>query len=98
LAHTSSAFYLSPFTESINVSIDGFGDFVSTAWGSGKNFNNSIDKKIYFPHSLGIFYQSLTQFLGFQNYGDEYKVMGLAPYGKNYLKNEFDEIVVPDKS
>ena len=98
LAHTSSAFYLSPFSESINVSIDGFGDFVSTAWGLGKNFDNSIDNKIYFPHSLGIFYQSLTQFLGFQNYGDEYKVMGLAPYGNNYLKNEFDEIVVPDKS
>ena len=98
LAHTSSAYYLSPFTESVNVSIDGFGDFVSTAWGTGNKFKNSIENKIYFPHSLGIFYQSLTQFLGFLNYGDEYKVMGLAPYGKNYLKNEFDKIVNSDSS
>ena len=98
LAHTSSAFYLAPFTESVNISIDGFGDFVSTAWGTGKNINNSINNKIYFPHSLGIFYQSLTQFLGFLNYGDEYKVMGLAPYGKNYLEKEFDKILNTDKS
>ena len=75
------------------MSVDGFGDFVSTAWGVGRNFNNTIQDKVFFPHSLGLFYQSLTQYLGFLNYGDEYKVMGLAPLGKNYLEKEFDEIV-----
>ena len=93
LSHTSSSFYLSPFSEAVNVSVDGFGDFVSTAWGVGSNCNNLIQDKVFFPHSLGIFYQSLTQYLGFLNYGDEYKVMGLAPLGKNYLEKEFDEIV-----
>src|SRR5262249_51968820 len=64
------------------VSVDGFGDFSSAAWGVGKGKNVSIDGRVYFPHSLGIFYQALTQYLGFPYYGDEYKVMGLAPYGK----------------
>lgn len=64
------------------VSVDGFGDFASAAWGYGRGTTISIDDKVYFPHSLGIFYQALTQWLGFPNYGDEYKVMSLAPYGQ----------------
>ena len=71
-----------PFEEAVVVSVDGFGDFSSAAWGVGKGTNISIDGRVYFPHSLGIFYQALTQYLGFPHYGDEYKVMGLAPYGK----------------
>jgi carbamoyltransferase len=86
LAHLSSAFHVSPFEVAIVVSIDGFGDFASTAWGVGRGSTVSTEGRIYFPHSLGIFYQALTQYLGFPHYGDEYKVMGLAPYGKpNYL-------------
>ena len=81
-AHLSSAFHVSPFDDAVIVSVDGFGDFASSAWGIGKGTNINLEDKVYFPHSLGIFYQSLTQFLGFHNYGDEYKVMGLAPYGK----------------
>jgi carbamoyltransferase len=100
LAHLFSAFHVSPFDEAIVVSIDGFGDFSSTAWGVGRGGDLPVEGRIYFPHSLGIFYQALTQYLGFPHYGDEYKVMGLAPYGKpNYL-TAMHEIVhlMPDGS
>ena len=93
-AHLSSAFHVSPFEESCILSVDGFGDFASTAWGYGKNNKIKIDNKIHFPHSLGIFYQALTQFLGFKNYGDEYKIMGLAPYGKPTYVNQLRKILV----
>ena len=82
LAHLASAFYCSPFDKALAVSVDGMGDFASGAFGIGEGTKLSIDEHVYFPHSLGIFYQAMTQFLGFMNYGDEYKVMGLAPYGK----------------
>jgi carbamoyltransferase len=82
LAHLASAYYCSPFSEALAVSIDGFGDFASGAYGLGRGDSLNIDGHVYFPHSLGIFYQAMTQYLGFSNYGDEYKVMGLAPYGK----------------
>jgi len=86
-AHLSSCFHVSPFKKACLISVDGFGDFASSAWGYGDNNEIFIDKKIFFPHSLGIFYQSMTQFLGFKNYGDEYKIMGLAPYGEpKYLE------------
>ena len=65
LAHLSSAFHVSPFEEAVVVSVDGFGDFSSAAWGVGKGKSISIDGRVYFPHSLGIFYQALTQYLGF---------------------------------
>ncbi len=82
LAHIASAFYPSKFKEANGLSIDGSGDFVTLATAECKNNRIKINKKIFFPHSLGIFYHAMTQFLGFNNYGDEYKVMGLAPYGK----------------
>src|SRR5262249_19518401 len=94
LAHLSSAFHVSPFEEAVVISIDGFGDFCSAAWGIGKGTNISIDGRVYFPHSLGIFYQALTQFLGFPHYGDEYKVMGLAPYGKPAFMDAMHKIVL----
>lgn len=82
VAHLASAHFASPFEESVAVSVDGFGDFASAAWGVGRGTRLDVEARVYFPHSLGIFYQALTQYLGFPNYGDEYKVMGLAPYGK----------------
>lgn len=82
LAHLGSAFLVSPFEDAVVVSVDGFGDFASAAWGSGSGVKINVDGKVHFPHSLGIFYQAMTQYLGFPNYGDEYKVMGLAPYGE----------------
>lgn len=98
VAHLSSAFHVSPFEEAAVVSVDGFGDFASAAWGFGRDSEISVDGRVYFPHSLGIFYQALTQWLGFRNYGDEYKVMGLAPYGNATATAEMNRIVtlLPD--
>jgi carbamoyltransferase len=94
LAHLSSAFHVSPFDKAVVVSVDGFGDFASAAWGFGHVGKITIEEKVYFPHSLGIFYQALTQWLGFPNYGDEYKVMGLAPYGVPNFMAEMRRIVL----
>jgi carbamoyltransferase len=83
LSHISSAFHLSGFKSSSVLSIDGFGDFVSTMWGKANKKKIDIKESVYFPHSLGIFYTAITQHLGFPNYGDEYKLMGLSSYGKD---------------
>jgi carbamoyltransferase len=93
LAHLFSAFYVSPFRDAVAVSVDGFGDFASTVWGEGHKGHIGVDGKILFPHSLGVFYQALTQYLGFPNYGDEYKVMGLAPYGAPKVMPAMDKII-----
>ncbi|PWB83556.1 MAG: carbamoyltransferase [Methylocystaceae bacterium] len=82
LAHLSSAFHVSPFQEAVVASVDGFGDFASGAWGVGRGTDIMIEGRALFPHSLGIFYQAVTQYIGFPHYGDEYKMMGLAPYGE----------------
>ena len=91
LAHIASAFYPSKFINANGLSIDGSGDFVSLAISKCTNNNIEIIKKYFFPNSLGIFYHAMTQFLGFNNYGDEYKIMGMAAYGKpkyfDILKN-----------
>ena len=92
-AHLASAYYASPYEEAVAVSIDGYGDFASTAWGIGRGRDLRMTGQVYFPHSLGIFYQALTQYLGFSTYGDEYKVMGLAPYGAPRFMNEMRQIV-----
>ena len=93
LAHLASAFLVSGFDEAACLSVDGFGDFASTAMGKGSNGRIEISQRVYFPHSLGIFYSALTQFIGFPHYGDEYKVMGLAPYGEPRYLKEMREIV-----
>jgi len=81
-AHLASAYFISPFENAAVVSVDGFGDFISAMWGRGEGASMSVDGQVMFPHSLGLFYLALTQYLGFTRYGDEYKVMGLAPYGE----------------
>jgi carbamoyltransferase len=80
-AHVASAFLVSPFDEAAVLSLDGFGDFCSTMLGSGRGNRVEVLDRVLFPHSLGIFYTAVTQWLGFPHYGDEGKVMGLAPYG-----------------
>jgi carbamoyltransferase len=92
-AHLASAFLLSPFEDATVVSIDGFGDFSSAAWGRGRNGAIHMEGRVFFPHSLGLFYQALTQHLGFPHYGDEYKVMGLAPYGEPRFMDQMRRIV-----
>jgi carbamoyltransferase len=98
LAHLSSAFHVCPFDRAAVVSIDGFGDFSSAAWGEAAKCEISTYGRVYFPHSLGIFYQALTQYLGFPQYGDEYKVMGLAPHGHDSYLHAMRKIVrlLPD--
>jgi carbamoyltransferase len=80
-AHLASAFYVSPFDAAAVCAIDGFGDFVSTSWASGEGKSLTVRHRTFFPHSLGVLYLALTQYLGFTGFGDEFKVMGLAPYG-----------------
>jgi carbamoyltransferase len=92
-AHLASAFFVSPFREADVVSVDGFGDFASAAWGCGHDTALSLDGRVLFPHSLGIFYQAMTQYLGFPNYGDEYKLMGLAAYGDASCRAEIRDLV-----
>src|ERR1043166_96507 len=98
LAHLASAFLVSEFDEAVCVSVDGFGDFASAAWGMGRGHNIQIDDRIFFPHSLGIFYSALTQYLGFRHFGDEYKVMGLAPYGEPKFLAPMRQIVRVQKN
>ncbi|MDB5440502.1 MAG: Carbamoyltransferase [Caulobacteraceae bacterium] len=93
MAHLSSAFHVSPFDRAAVVSVDGFGDFASAAWGLGNGSEIAIEGRVHFPHSLGVFYQAITQYLGFPHYGDEYKVMGLAPYGQPTRLAEMRKIV-----
>ena len=93
MCHMASAYFPSNFKKSLLISADGFGDFASTVAGVADNDLIKIHHKVLFPHSLGIFYQAFTQFLGFKNYGDEYKVMGLSAYGKNNFKNEINQVI-----
>jgi carbamoyltransferase len=97
-AHLASSFYASPFDDAAVCAIDGFGDFVSTSLAVGRGTKIEVARRVYFPHSLGILYLAITQYLGFPNYGDEYKVMGLAPYGEPSYVAPLRELVrlLPD--
>jgi carbamoyltransferase len=97
-AHIASSYLVSPFQEAALISVDGFGDFSSCIMGIGRNNEIKILKTITFPHSLGLFYSMITQYLGFPEYGAEYKVMGLAPYGKPKYLNKMREIVHINKN
>jgi carbamoyltransferase len=92
-AHMASAFFVSPFEQAAIFSVDGMGDFVSTMWGTGRGTQLEVRGEINFPHSLGLFYTAVTQWLGFPKYGDEGKVMGLAPLGKPIHMDKMRELV-----
>ena len=92
-SHIGSSFFASSFKNAAILSIDGFGDFTSTMTALGSENKFKILNEINYPHSLGIFYTTVTQFLGFPNYGDEYKVMGLAPYGNPKYLKELEKII-----
>jgi len=92
-AHLASSFYCSPFERAALLSADVLGHFPSTLWGVGEGQGMRIDGTVAFPHSLGLFYTAVTQYLGFLKFGDEYKVMGLAAYGKPDQIDAFREIV-----
>ena len=96
ISHIASAFYPSKFKKAVGLSLDGFGDFCSIAIAKCEDRKINVIDRVYFPHSLGVFYEAFTQLIGFHNYGDEYKVMGLSSYGKpkyyNFiLKNFFKD-------
>lgn len=93
-SHLASAFFVSPFSDAAVCAIDGFGDFVSTSMAMGRSNRLEVLERVYFPHSLGILYTAITQHLGFMNYGDEFKVMGLAPYGKPEFVDTLRKLVV----
>ncbi|MFZ0639046.1 MAG: carbamoyltransferase C-terminal domain-containing protein [Candidatus Acidiferrales bacterium] len=96
-AHLASTFFVSPFERAAVLSADGLGDFASTMWGIGEGSNLRIAGSVAFPHSLGMFYTAMTQYLGFRKFGDEYKVMGLAAYGSAAYRDEFRDIVQAGK-
>ncbi len=92
-AHVASAFLVSPFEEAAVLSVDGFGDFASTMLAEGRGNRFDVLERVIYPHSLGIFYTAVTQWLGFPHYGDEGKVMGLAPYGEPRFLPQMRELV-----
>jgi len=92
-AHLASSFFVSPFERAALLSADGLGDFASSMWGAGAGSSMKIQGSVAFPHSLGLFYSAVTQFLGFLKYGDEYKVMGLGAYGQPEYVAAFRDIV-----
>jgi carbamoyltransferase len=92
-AHLASSFYCSPFERAALLSIDGFGDFISTMWAEGNGNAIKVLDQVEYPHSTGIVYTATTQFIGFPHYGDEGKVMGLAPYGRPRFMEEFRDMI-----
>ena len=85
-SHAASAFYPSPFEEAIILTLDGVGEWATTTVAHGKGNQIKILKEIHFPHSLGLLYSAFTYYTGFKVNSGEYKVMGLAPYGKPIYK------------
>ncbi|MET0391607.1 MAG: carbamoyltransferase C-terminal domain-containing protein, partial [Chitinophagaceae bacterium] len=92
-SHLASAFFASPYEEAALLSIDGSGDFSTAMIGIGRGNTIEVLDSVDFPHSLGIFYTAFTQLLGFPHYGDEYKVMGLAPYGEAKYVQELQQVI-----
>jgi carbamoyltransferase len=92
-AHLASSFFVSPFDDAALLSADGLGDFASSMWGVGRGNRMEIANAIAFPHSLGLYYSAVTQYLGFLKFGDEYKVMGLAAYGSPENMDAFRDII-----
>jgi len=93
LSHIASSYYACEFEECLAVSIDGFGDFASINIAKIDNGIIKVLDKVVFPNSLGVFYEGITQYLGFPNYGDEYKMMGLAAFGKPKRYEELKKIL-----
>lgn len=93
LAHAASSYLVSPFKEAAILTVDGVGEWATTTYGYGKENEIKLLKQINFPHSLGLLYSAVTAYLGFKVNNDEYKIMGLAPYGKPVYLDEFRKIM-----
>jgi carbamoyltransferase len=81
ISHAASAFFCSPYDESAILTVDGVGEWTTTAYGVGRGTQIQLTKQVEFPHSIGLLYSAFTAFLGFEVNEGEYKVMGMAPYG-----------------
>jgi carbamoyltransferase len=92
-AHLGSTFLVSPLDTALCISVDGFGDLLSTMRGIGRGNKIDVLDWVEFPHSLGAFYTAFTQFLGFWRFGDEYKVMGLSAFGKPVYRDEMRRVL-----
>jgi carbamoyltransferase len=93
LAHAASAFLVSPYEEAAVITADGVGEWTTTAWGVGRGTEITFEKEIRFPHSVGLLFSAITAYLGFRVNDAEWKVMGLAPYGKPTYVDKFREVV-----
>lgn len=93
VSHAASSFFTSPFEKAAILTCDGVGEWTTTAWGKGSGNKLFLEKEINFPHSLGLFYSVFTQFLGFEINEGEYKVMGLAPYGKPKFVDKVEKLI-----
>jgi carbamoyltransferase len=93
LAHAASSYLVSPFDHAAILTLDGFGDFASALWGVGEGSNIKVLGRVTYPHSLGVLYTAACQFIGFDRYGDEGKVMGLAPYGEPAYADVFAKLL-----
>ena len=93
--HVAAGFLISPYQEAAILSVDGMGDFTSTLTALGRGTTWTELDRAYFPHSIGYFYSAMTMYLGFPFYGDEYKVMGLAPYGEPEFADFFRKVIFP---
>jgi carbamoyltransferase len=97
IAHMASAFFVSPFDRAAVASFDGLGDMISSMWGIGEGNRLRILGEVGFPHSLGMFYLGFTQYLGFNRYGDEHKVMALASYGEPEYLDGMRDVLLHDR-
>jgi len=93
IAHIASAYYCSPFDKAAGFSYDGSGDFVSTMMARCEGNQIKVLDRVFLPDSLGSFYTMICEFIGYKHYGDEGKVMGLAPYGKDTLCDKLAEVI-----
>ena len=93
LSHAASTFLVSPFEEAAILTVDGVGEWSTTTYGYGKGNKITLEKEIQFPHSLGLLYSTVTAFLGFSVNNSEYKVMGLAPYGKPVHYDKLKKVI-----
>ena len=93
LSHAASAFFPSPFKEAVVLTADGVGEWATTTVAVGKENNLEIKKEIHFPHSLGLLYSAFTYYTGFKVNSGEYKLMGLAPYGKPVYEDKIKKLI-----
>jgi len=93
LAHIASAYFISPWESAAGLSVDGSGDFVTVMMANCSGSDIDVKSRIYVPHSLGNVYMMVCEFIGYGKYGDEGKVMGLAPLGENAFKQHFDDMI-----